>query len=319
MGLSEQLDLFAGLIADAFSSTPRPANRPPVAGGAARPTPSPNPPRAPNGAGPSTTRDPGTPVPTPRPATLPLNARWREVATPSQTIGFVLRRSRRKSIGLAIDDGGLVITAPNWVTLTQIDATIIEKQRWILAKLRTRHARQTQLATADTQWQHGGTLPYLGARITLDLNDASDSPAFTGERFAPQHGDRLILALPRNADLSRVRDGAHGWLQQQALSWFDQRLTHFLQAENLTIRRWRISSAATRWGSCSSDGNIMLNWRLIHFDQAVIDYVIVHEIAHLRHMNHSQAFWQEVGRIMPDFEKARDVLKQHDPRSLPLI
>ncbi|TEA80305.1 M48 family peptidase [Allopusillimonas ginsengisoli] len=261
----------------------------------------------------------GTAVPTPRPATLPLNARWREVTTSAQTIGFVLRRSRRKSIGLTIDDGGLTITAPNWVTLAQIDEAVIEKSQWILNKLRVRQARQAQLATADVQWRDGGTLPYLGARIRLALDDTCNTPAFRGDAFAPQPGDRLVLALPRDADQARVRDSAHAWLQQQASAWFGRRLQHFLDEQQLTIRRWRLSSAATRWGSCSSDGNIMLNWRLIHFDHAVIDYVIAHEIAHLRHMNHSRAFWQEVGRILPGFERARDVLKQHDPRSLPLI
>ncbi len=311
MGSSEQLDLFAGLMPaqpHAATQGPSPVDH--------RPTPAPPPPpkRPPPAGGHSRVT-----VPTPRPATLPLNARWREVATSEQTIGFILRRSRRKSIGLTIDDSGLIITAPNWVTLAQIDAAVIEKSRWILGKLRVRHARQAQQATADTQWQHGGTLPYLGTRITLALDDTSKTPSFTGQAFAPETGDRLILALPRNADQSRVRDSAHGWLQQQAQAWFGQRLQYFLQAQHLTIRRWRLSSAATRWGSCSSDGNIMLNWRLIHFDHAVIDYVIVHEIAHLRHMNHSSAFWQEVGRILPGFEQARDAIKQHDPRSLPLI
>src|SRR5690606_804020 len=87
----------------------------------------------------------------------------------------------------------------------------------------------------------------------------------------------------------------------------------------LHIRRWRLSSAATRWGSCSSDGNIMLNWRLIHFEPDIIDYVIAHEIAHLREMNHSKDFWREVGLILPGFERARDALRQHAPGSLPLI
>ncbi|MCV6902702.1 MAG: M48 family metallopeptidase, partial [Achromobacter xylosoxidans] len=107
------------------------------------------------------------------------------------------------------------------------------------------------------------------------------------------------------------------WLQQRAGAWFGARLAHFLQISGLKIRRWRLSSAATRWGSCTSDGNIMLNWRLIHFAPAIIDYVIAHELAHLREMNHSQDFWREVGQILPDFEEAKNVLRRHDPASLP--
>ncbi|HEY9572522.1 MAG TPA: SprT family zinc-dependent metalloprotease [Pusillimonas sp.] len=256
---------------------------------------------------------------TTRPPSLPQNARWREVATPAQPIGFVLQRSRRKSIGLTINDDGLQVTAPNWVTLGQIDAAVVEKASWIIDKLRALRARQKHLATADTLWQQGGAIPYLGRRIVLDLNSAIKTTTFGGMPFEPRNGDVLSLALPADADRARIRDSVHSWLQQQAGAWFGQRLQHFLDANQLTIRRWRLSSAATRWGSCSSDGNIMLNWRLIHFEHDVIDYVIAHEIAHLREMNHSQDFWREVGRILPGFERSRDVLRQHNPGSLPLI
>ncbi len=253
------------------------------------------------------------------PPALPHNARWREVRAAQQTIGYVLQRSRRKSIGLTINDDGLQVTAPNWVTLGQIDATVVEKAPWILGKLRIRQARQQHLATADTLWQNGGTIPYLGRRIVLKLDGMQKTPVFQGAPFAPEHGNVLSLPLPADADRNRVRDSVHSWLQQQALAWFGQRLQHFLDASQLTIRRWRLSSAATRWGSCSSDGNIMLNWRLIHFEHDIIDYVIAHEIAHLREMNHSKDFWREVGLILPGFERSRNALRQHDPGSLPLL
>lgn len=260
-----------------------------------------------------------TVVATPRPPTLPEGARWREVRTHEQVIGFILRRSRRKSIGLVINDDGLHVTAPGWVTLAQVDATVAEKSRWILGKLQIRQARQEQLAMADTHWQDGGNIPYLGKRIILKLGNAHDGHAFEGDAFKPRDGDILRLPLPGTAEHQRVRDSAHAWLQLKAAEWFGQRMEHFQQASQLQARRWRLSSAATRWGSCNSDGNIMLNWRLIHFDHAIIDYVVAHELAHLKEMNHSREFWREVGRILPGFEQARNALRQHDPATLPLI
>lgn len=262
---------------------------------------------------------PGAPLPIAPPPSLPPGARWREVQTESQPIGFVLRRSRRKSIGLVITDDGLQVTAPNWVTLGQIDAAVQEKTRWILEKLRLRHDRQQQLAMADTQWKDGTHIPYLGRRIELGLGHYGQAHSFSGQHLAPQDGDKLLLALPRDADHQRVRDSVHAWLQARAREWFDLRLNHFLAANGLAINHWRLSSASTRWGSCSSDGNIMLNWRLIHFGPDIIDYVVVHEIAHLRQMNHSKDFWREVGRMLPGFESARNALRRHDPASLPLI
>ncbi|WP_017524717.1 M48 family metallopeptidase [Pusillimonas noertemannii] len=277
------------------------------------------PPAPPSPASPRSTAPTGTPLAVSPPPSLPPGARWREVQTEHQPIGFVLRRSRRKSIGLVVNDDGLQVTAPNWVTLAQIDAAVQEKARWILEKLRWRHERQQQLAMVDTHWKDGTHVPYFGQRIELALGHPGSAHSFTGQRFAPKEGDRLLLALPRDADHQRVRDSVHAWLQAVATEWFQQRLDHFLAANDLAIKRWRLSSASTRWGSCNSDGNIMLNWRLIHFDHDVIDYVIVHEIAHLREMNHSKDFWREVGRILPGFESARDALRRHDPASLPLI
>jgi len=246
-----------------------------------------------------------------------MGARWREVVCDQQTIGFVLMRSRRRSIGFLITDDGLRVTAPNWVTLAQIDAAVIEKSRWILAKLRDWHARQEKLALSRTRWQQGGELPYLGRRIILSLGAQTRVATFSGDADHPQDGDRLMLALPEHADMTRVRDAAQAWLQTRAKAVFGERLTYFLDRTGLRIRRWRLSGAATRWGSCTSDASIMLNWRLIHFTPSVIDYVIAHELAHLREMNHSSEFWAGVGQILPDYEQARAILKKHDPASLP--
>jgi predicted metal-dependent hydrolase len=256
-------------------------------------------------------------IPTPCPSALPEAARWRVVPTPQQAIGFMLLRSRRRTIGFVVTDDGLRVTAPNWVTLKQVDEAVVEKAKWILSKLRDWHNRKEQLALSQTRWQAGGELPYLGTRIVLQLGSRERKSALAGDADAPQDGDALCLALPADAESPRIRDAAQAWLQQRAGVWFGARLGHFLQISGLKISRWRLSSAATRWGSCTSDGHIMLNWRLIHFAPSIIDYVIAHELAHLREMNHSSNFWTEVGQILPDFENARDVLRRHDPATLP--
>jgi predicted metal-dependent hydrolase len=256
-------------------------------------------------------------VPTPCPPSMPPNARWRVVQTPQQEIGFVLLRSRRRTIGFVINDDGLRVTAPNWVTLRQVDEAVLEKAGWILSKLRDWQKRREQLTMSQTQWGGGGELPYLGKRIVLELGSHERHATLAGDVDAPRDGDMLRLALPADADASRIRDAAQAWLQQRAGVWFGARLAHFLQASGLKISRWRLSSAATRWGSCTSDGKIMLNWRLIHFAPSIIDYVIAHELAHLREMNHSSNFWTEVGHILPDYQQARDVLRRHDPAMLP--
>jgi len=251
-----------------------------------------------------------------QPRALPPQARWRCVATPYGRIDFILRRSRRRSIGLTVDALGLTVTAPHWTTLGQTDAAVLAKARWIVQKLAQQRQRRLAPTTGDDTWRHQSVVQYFGQPIRLCLRADSDAITFDGDPFKPQPDDALHLPLPHNAEPERVRDAVHGWLQQQARAWFDERLQWFLAQSQQRIQRWRLSCAATRWGSCSSNGTIMLNWRLIHFSHAMIDYVIAHEIAHLREMNHSQAFWDEVGRILPGFEPARQALRRVDMQGL---
>ncbi|RLM52906.1 M48 family peptidase, partial [Halobellus sp. Atlit-31R] len=91
---------------------------------------------------------------------------------------------------------------------------------------------------------------------------------------------------------------------------FKERLDFFAPQLNVSYRAFSLSSAGTRWGSCTIEGNIRLNWRLMHYAPALVDYVVVHELAHLREMNHSPRFWATVGEVYPDYDGARLALKK---------
>jgi predicted metal-dependent hydrolase len=121
--------------------------------------------------------------------------------------------------------------------------------------------------------------------------------------------DILYVGLPAQSGAEQLRDLVQGWLQGQARVHFAQRLEHYRQAHDLAPTRWRLSSARTRWGSCGSDGAIRLNWRLMHFPPDIIDYVICHELAHLRELNHGPQFWHAVQDLFPDYERARGWLR----------
>ena len=270
--------------------------------------------------------DADTPKPgwTIAPEKLAPDTKWRLVKHGDHTVGFVLSRSRRRSIGFVIGEDGLRVTAPNWVTLQQIDAAVVEKMPWILSKLKDWKARKEQLAMSHTRWQSGGELPYLGCKITLRSgvpgpHVPQGAPFFEGDADAPLAGQALWLPLPHDADANRMRDMTQSWLQGRARAWFELRLKFFVDQTGLQVKKWRLSSASTRWGSCTSDGNIMLNWRLIHFSPMIIDYVIAHELAHLREMNHSHDFWAEVQQLYPDYHTARQLLNKHTPDGVPEI
>jgi len=115
--------------------------------------------------------------------------------------------------------------------------------------------------------------------------------------------------LPLAAQPTQIRDAVQGWLQRQALALFEERCAFYAARLGVNIRRLRLSSAQTRWGSASADGTVRLNWRLIHFALPSIDYVVAHELAHLHEMNHSPAFWEVVRSVMPDYQARRGSLR----------
>ncbi|MFZ6726834.1 YgjP-like metallopeptidase domain-containing protein [Undibacterium sp. MH2W] len=227
-------------------------------------------------------------------------------------VEYVLQRSTRRSIGFLINDHGLRITAPRWATIAAIESAIQEKQRWILTKLSERQERVQQRPRTKALWGDGTRLPYLGQEIILRVSQAASQFV----RF-DHDAKELHLCLLPTAGQTQLKARVQQWFQQQAKKEFQQRLPGF--AEQLQVRYQKISltSARTRWGSCTSEGNIRLNWRLIHFSPSIIDYVIAHEVAHLREMNHSPQFWATVAAIYPDYETARQALRQHATADLP--
>lgn len=243
----------------------------------------------------------------------PDGSKLRSLAIGSRTLHYVLKRSARRSIGFAIDSTGLTITAPRWVTLADIETAITEKQRWIFTKLIEWQTRVEQRALPKVDWKDGAEVPYLGQPVRVKLGSPQGTLAFSAEDAA------LQVPLPLQADPQQIKDRVQGWLQGEAKRLFGERLAIYAEKLGVNYRAYALSSAATRWGSCSSDGKIRLNWRLIHFPLSIIDYVVAHELAHLREMNHSPRFWQTVESIFPEFREARQTLKSHPPELLPTL
>lgn len=240
-------------------------------------------------------------------------SRRRTLALDGRALEYKLKRSARRTIGFAIDGSGLTITAPRWVTLADIEAAIAEKRRWIFNKLAEWQTRAEQRALPQIDWKEGAQIPYLGKPVSIALASAKGALSF--DPLAAT----LELGLPAHASEQQIKDRVQGWLQSEAKRIFGERLVVYAEKLGVTYSMYALSSAATRWGSCSSDGKIRLNWRLIHFPMSIVDYVVAHELSHLREMNHSPAFWQTVESIFPEFREARHTLKHHPPELLPAL
>ena len=228
-------------------------------------------------------------------------------------VGYLLQRVKRRSIGFVVGEEGLTVRAPRWITQTGIDEALHEKAGWIVRKLDEMQRRRATSLSATIRWEDGASLPFLGQPLQLVI-DSEQRVARAGavwrvEQDLPGSPSRLYLALPRSAGREQIRDTVQAWFMKSARQHFLARLAHFAPLLRVHYTSLRLSSAETRWGSAKSDGSIRLNWRLMHYTPAIIDYVVAHELAHLRVMDHSPRFWDAVAEVVPDHRELREQLK----------
>ena len=252
----------------------------------------------------------------------------RELSLDGQRIAFQLTRVRRRSIGFVVDADGLTVRAPKWVALRDIDAAVREKQRWILARFAEQRERAARLAASRVVWRDGATIDYLGRPLTIVVAANGEAgqrrdrapgaagrrrPGTSWRRRAPApRRSRRACSSPCRATPAKRRSATpcRAGCSARRSRVFAERAAHFAALLGVRVKRLSLSSAATRWGSANANGSVRLHWRLIQHPLATIDYVVAHELAHLREMNHSARFWNVVRSVVPDYEEARARLRQ---------
>lgn len=254
----------------------------------------------------------------PPPATPPRDPARRRILLGGRTLDYAFRRARRKTIGFSITASGLTVAAPRWVGIGQVEEAIREREAWVFAKLADMQRHHASIP--KVRWEDGGTLPFLGAPITMRVASGREDTVRRGARTVFDRDARtLTLSLPPAASAAQLKDRVEAWMQNEARALFRERLALYEERLGTRHRVLRLSSAKTRWGSCSADGRILLNWRLIHFPVSTIDYVVAHELAHLKEMNHGPRFWATVATLLPDYEAARDQVRNPPPELTPLL
>jgi predicted metal-dependent hydrolase len=221
-----------------------------------------------------------------------------------QSIEYTLNRSaRRRSITLTIDEQGLRVGATSRASQQRIETVLATHAHWIVRKLAEWQARRP----APFEWTAGARIMLLGEPLVLVPDAAATSiTCVDGQLRAPLVGagtDALAAAVLH-------------WLRETANHWFAQRVGHFAPILAVAVPVIRLSNARTRWGTCHPHGRVHLNWRLIHMPPALIDYVVVHELAHLHEANHSPRFWRRVEAVLPDHVQRRRVLRAESHRYL---
>jgi predicted metal-dependent hydrolase len=216
-------------------------------------------------------------------------------------ISYELIRSKRKTVGIYIRSGAVQVRAPLNMKKGEIDAIVSSKAKWITDNL----ARLIRLEEERESFSldYGAAVTYRGKPYLISGKDGNVA-GFDGEYFF------VPLALTGDQIKSICAD----IYKRLAKAYITSRIAELSRQMNVLPTAVKVSSAKTRWGSCSSKGSLNFSWRLMMADDAVIDYVLVHELAHITEMNHSSEFWAIVEGILPDYRRRRAELAKLQER-----
>jgi hypothetical protein len=212
-------------------------------------------------------------------------------------VEFVRHRRARHYILRLRRDGGVRVTVPRGGSRADAERFLHERREWIA---RERHRQALRMAGRDAPWHTGTMVPVRGVDAALEV---------------AQHGGQLHVTLADQlmvvpaADAMNLRKHVEGHLRRVAAVELRARLGQLAGLHGFTVAGVSIRDQRSRWGSCSPSGRISLNWRLIQLPPAVCDYVLLHELTHLRHLNHSARFWRELERLSPHHAEARRWLR----------
>jgi predicted metal-dependent hydrolase len=209
---------------------------------------------------------------------------------------YTLIRSRRRTVAIHIKDGGVEVRTPMKMPKRDIDKFVASKEKWITERL----AESQSIAAGREAFSlsYGDAVTFRGTEYPLTAKDGKRA-GFDGERFY----------LPPGFTPEQVKAAVVQIYRRLTKQLITERVEHYAKLMNASPIAVRINGAKTRWGSCSAKKSLNFSWRLVMADDAVIDYVVVHELAHITEMNHSTRFWAVVAGVLPDYKERQKRLK----------
>ncbi|WP_299977482.1 SprT family zinc-dependent metalloprotease [uncultured Pseudoteredinibacter sp.] len=219
-------------------------------------------------------------------------------ASQQELPGIQLVRSKRKSLAITIEAGQVIVRAPLRLPKSEIQAFILKKEAWIL---RTVKAQSEQLAEVpQRQYIDGEYLPWRGRSLCLRLKP--------GKRITERIGDELYTAI---AEKSQLEERVQAWYRKEAKLVLTQKVERLAAAHGLKFAEVKVRKSKRRWGHCTSKAVLQFNWLIMLAPESVINYLVAHEVAHLRHFNHGPEFWRLVQCFEPGYQQAQAWLKEN--------
>jgi predicted metal-dependent hydrolase len=208
---------------------------------------------------------------------------------------YTLIRSRRKTAALRVTrDAAVEVLAPLRMPKREIDRFVAEKERWIASHLEEAARRRAQRDAFALRY--GGAALFFGAEYPIS---ARGEAGFDG----------VNVYVPAGLDSAGIKQAVTALYRRTAKQRLTERTAHYAAVMDVSPSAVKISGAKSRWGSCSGKNSINFSWRLIMAPESVIDYVVVHELAHMREHNHSPRFWARVAQVLPDYKRRQAGLR----------
>lgn len=223
----------------------------------------------------------------------------------NRKIDFTVEYRKRKTLSIRIDPTGKVLViAPKGLTQEGIKELLKSKSKWILGKLK--EVEEIGYKDVKKKFVDGEFFMYLGKNypLEIELNEGIRKPEI--EIFQ----DKIYVRISNN-DVDFLKNAMEKWYRQKCFIMINQRVGYFKEFVKKEPNNIRVKEQKKRWGSCTSKGDILFNWRCIMAPLDIIDYIVVHEMCHLIHMNHSNVFWDLVESILPDYKERRNWLKKY--------
>jgi predicted metal-dependent hydrolase len=215
----------------------------------------------------------------------------------------VVRSRKRKTAAIRINEKGIEVRVPHWVTDEWVSSWVSERSEWV-QKHSTQLARNMRKSCLNIE--EGAAFPFLGNTYPITWKVGPR----TLVTLAEEQLHIVVSNRSKKAVEERVKNSLQAWYKTRAESCFRERVQYWQTVMNLDCNSLSIKSYKRRWGSCNARGDITFNWRLIFADEATIDYVVIHELAHLVHLNHSREFWSLVELYCPNWKVLRDELQK---------
>lgn len=224
----------------------------------------------------------------------------------SQRIDYHVVESDRKTVSLFVDPReGVIVKAPHEADISEIRKIITKKAPWILEKLKG--VEELVRVPPEKEFVSGESYPYLGRnyRLKIDKDGSKSDISLVGGRF--------VLSVYPSMDLEKqariVRTALVEWYKKHAEIRLTERVYMYASKVDAYPSRIIVKNQAKRWGSCTKNGSINFNWKIVMAPMSVVDYVVVHELCHLRESSHSPRFWILLRSVLPDYEQRRDWLR----------